>query len=119
MAGDAFKIDLQPVYQGLLEFGVRVERGVFAAIEWQRGPAESWMRTNASWTDQTTNARNGLIAMSAHKPGLSHELILAHTVPYGIWLEVRFAGRYAIIDRSIVNQGNAVMKNISGLFGKI
>jgi hypothetical protein len=28
---------------------------------------------------------------------VSHELILLHSMPYGIWLEVRWSGRYAII----------------------
>lgn len=54
------------------------------------------MRTNARWTDRTTNARNGLLA-KRFGDGDGASIVLYHSVPYGIWLEVRWSGRYAII----------------------
>ena len=57
---------------------------------------ESWMKQHAPWTDRTANARNGLFA----KPEARDDqvrIVFSHTVPYGVWLEIRWEGRYAII----------------------
>lgn len=61
--------------------------------------AEGYMKVNAPWTDRTGNARNGLTATADLSQAGSGTYIihLYHKVPYGIWLETRFAGRYAII----------------------
>lgn len=85
--------------------------------------AEAYAKQNAPWVDQTTNARNGLFA----KPEFdrpSYRIIIGHAVPYGIWLEVRFAGRYAILEPTVRTQGIEVMKTIQagymrGLIGGI
>lgn len=58
--------------------------------------AESEARHNAPWVDRTGNARNGLRGIpEAQHP--HYAIVLAHSVNYGIWLEVRWAGRYAVI----------------------
>lgn len=62
-----------------------------------RPKVESSARLNAPWTDQTTNARNGLVATYVRDDADTHSIILAHRVPYGIFLETRFAGKFAII----------------------
>jgi hypothetical protein len=62
--------------------------------------AEAYARINAGWTDRTGNARQGLTAIARNSAG-HHEIILYHTMPYGIWLEIRFAGRYGIIRGTI------------------
>lgn len=62
--------------------------------------AEAYARVNAPWTDRTTNARGGLEAQAFNSKD-HHEIVLYHTMPYGIWLEVRFAGKYAIITPTI------------------
>lgn len=62
--------------------------------------AEAYAKINAGWTDRTTNARDGLIAIARNSKD-HHEIILYHTMPYGIFLEIRWAGRYAIIRPTI------------------
>lgn len=64
--------------------------------------AERDMKRNAPWTDQTGNARNGLYArpfeaMAGNVEDYQVGVILGHTVSYGIWLEVRWNGRFAIV----------------------
>lgn len=65
--------------------------------------AEAYARTHAIWTDRTTNARSGLTAdaIVSGSKGWHYEIWVYHKVNYGIWLEVRFAGRYAIIKPTI------------------
>ena len=60
--------------------------------------AESGMKKNASWTDRTGNARKGLYAV-AGRDGNMFWVELGHgpTIHYGIWLENRWNGRYAIV----------------------
>lgn len=74
-----------------------IDAAVAAVFEYYATRAESAMREGARWQDQTGNARAGLGATAVHVPLLRHELVLFHGMPYGIWLEVRWAGKYAII----------------------
>ena len=43
--------------------------------------------------------------MAAHEsvPMVYHRLTVYHTMPYGLWLEVRWSGRYAIIGPTMVD----------------
>lgn len=74
----------------------RVQRNVLAAAHWSAPQGEAYMRNNASWTDRTGNARNGLRATVVQGPD-SVAIVLFHSVPYGVFLEVRWGGKYAII----------------------
>jgi hypothetical protein len=75
---------------------------------------ENYMKLNAPWTDQTTNARNGLIAR-AFQEGDTVGIDLAHSVAYGIFLEVKWSGRYAIIEPTIQAMGPVVMRRFERL----
>ena len=80
--------------------------------------ARGYARKNAPWTDRSTNARNGLFA-EASSAGSMHRITVGHTVPYGIWLEVRWSGRYAIIRPTIDHEGPEVMASVSQLFSRV
>jgi hypothetical protein len=80
-----------------------VDAGVDLAFDVLRPRAEAYARSNAKWTDRTGNARNGLKAQHDKVPMVSHTLTVFHSMPYGIWLEVRWSGRYAIIGPTLVN----------------
>jgi hypothetical protein len=70
--------------------------GIALAFDVQAAQSTAYMKTNAPWTDRTSAARNGLHAVATHSKS-RFELILSHAVSYGIWLEVKFSGRDAII----------------------
>ncbi|MGE3487447.1 MAG: hypothetical protein AB7L09_22225 [Nitrospira sp.] len=71
-------------------------KAIQLAVEAMCTRAITMMREGAPWTDRTTAARNGLVAIPENQDdGASMHLI--HSVPYGIWLEIRWSGRYAII----------------------
>jgi hypothetical protein len=70
--------------------------------------SETYAKTRAKWTDRTSNARSGLSAdyrISAGSGGASFEIDVYHRVKYGIWLEVRYNGKYAIINRTVAYEG--------------
>jgi hypothetical protein len=75
---------------------------------------ENYMRNEAPWTDRTGNARNGLLAR-AFKEGDSVGIDLFHSVPYGIFLEAKHNGAYAIIQPTIDHMGPIVMEHFRRL----
>lgn len=97
----------------------RIDLGITAILERARPRAETYMKNNAPWTDQTGNARQGLHAAVERQRLKSYALILAHTVEYGIWLEVAHGGRNRVIEPSVRAQGNLIMRDISGLFSEV
>jgi len=96
----------------------KVNAGLFALTEFWAPKVQSHARVNASWVDQTGNARQGLSARAQHAP-TSHAIVLFHSVPYGIWLEVRWSGRYAVILPTIESLGRQVMGDVRGLMGRL
>lgn len=90
---------LSPALKKLLP---KVDAQVSAVFEYMESRAASMMRTNATWTDRTGNARNTLGAKHVATPMVRHQLILYHTMPYGIWLEVRWSGKYAVIGPTMI-----------------
>lgn len=57
---------------------------------------EAHMKGNAPWNDQTGNARAGLFARPEFGAGEA-KIVFGHSVFYGIFLETRWSGRYAIV----------------------
>jgi hypothetical protein len=104
---------------GLEEFPDVLDRALSRSMDFFTPQVEGYARSNAPWTDRTGNARNGLRATTEHSPGSRHAIVLSHSVPYGIWLEVRWDGRYAAIEPTINAMGPQVMQSIQGLIGRM
>ncbi|AYN57964.1 hypothetical protein HWB90_gp014 [Mycobacterium phage Fowlmouth] len=99
-------------------FEERVKTDITAVFLRSKPLAEQYMRTNAPWQDQTTNARNGLHAEVESDFDTFWELICAHSVFYGIYLETRFSGRYAILMPTILEFGNQIMNQMTRIMAK-
>ena len=97
----------------------KLDLGMTAILERAKPRAERYMKYNAPWTDRTGNARQGLHAATERHKLRLYALIFAHTVEYGIWLEVTHGGVNRIIEPSVRNQGDALMRDVSGLFGAV
>lgn len=107
--------DLSP---NLASLQSRMEAAVFAAMSMYSSRVEAYAKGNAPWNDQTGNARNALSA-EAYRTAGATGIVLYHQMPYGIWLEVRWGGRYAIIIPTIERMGPEVMTAIRGLLGRL
>lgn len=101
---------------GLKEFHDKFEDRLTTFTAYQADKVQSYARTNAPWTDRTGNARGGLFA-KAHSNAGNHTIVLYHTVPYGIWLEVRFSGRFAVIRPTIQKEGRRIMADLRTFMG--
>ena len=108
MASNGIVWDDRALRAAIASMGPKIERGIVAAMAYHAPRAVAYARQNAPWTDRTSNARNALFAR-VERDGQAYRLIVAHGVPYGIWLEVRFSGRFAIIRRTVDHEGPQVM----------
>lgn len=96
----------------LAAFSAGVNFGIGATLEHVAEDIEEWMKENAPWDDRSGAAREGLGA--DYRPqGFLHEIVMYHTEDYGIWLEVRWSGRYAIIVPALEHWGPIAMGELS------
>ena len=119
MAGSqrSFQWKTETLFKNTKVFKPQFERALVALTEFYGTKIETEAKRNAPWTDRTGNARNGLTTAVEHEPFKRHTIVLSHRVPYGIWLEVKNAGAYAIIMPTLRVQGEAMMKTLNNLLG--
>lgn len=98
----------------LNQFGPRVKRAMVVAAKYIEPQAEKHMKENAPWTDRTGNARNGLKAQTEVNTN-QVILYLFHQVPYGPYLELRWSGRYQIINPTIEVFAPKLMAKVADL----
>lgn len=105
--------DFDTLTPGLQELLPKIDAAVDIAFDHAEPMAETYARTNAPWTDQTGNARNGLMATHIADHMVSHSLVVYHTMHYGYWLEIRWSGRYAIIGPTLVHMSEELAKMVA------
>lgn len=115
----SFTIELSSLDHNLKNFDQRARRAISATMTYQAAQSETWMRTNARWTDRTTNARNGLFATVDDLGRDAWLLVLSHSVSYGIWLEVANSGKYAIVRPALLRANRELMQRLSKLFERM
>lgn len=95
----------------LVTFTVKVEAATAVLVERMAEKVEAYAKENAPWEDDTGQARRGLTAKYSFNGG-HHTISLYHTVDYGIWLEIKNSGEYAIILPTIEVMGPRIMREI-------
>jgi hypothetical protein len=96
-----------------------LNRNVYQVLRFHQPKVVAHAKTNAPWEDRTSNARNGLNAQVDVIAPHVYALTLYGSVPYQIWLEVRFAGKYAIIMPTIRIYGPLVMASFTKLLERM
>ena len=101
----------------------QTDRIIKATMSRQGTISTASMKTNAPWTDDTGAARAGLHSINVNTrlagDNARYELILSHTVFYGIWLEIANSGRYQIIMPEVRKAGKQIMEDLEDLFGEL
>ena len=105
---------------GLERFPSELQLAIQATFQEQAPRVAEYMKRNAPWNDRTGDARAGLGAdfVGDRYFGGSY-LRLYHGVPYGIFLETRFAGKYAIIAPTLVSEGDRIMGEMRNLINSM
>ncbi|MEX0975040.1 MAG: hypothetical protein WD024_06830 [Bacillota bacterium] len=87
------------VIDHLRGWGDRRRAAIVALAKNYAGTLEARAKQNASWTDRTGNARNGLFG-AVQVSGIKADTVvirLAHSMDYGPFLELANDGKYAIL----------------------
>ncbi len=81
------------------QYGDKVFVAVHAVASRIATEAQNEMRSNAPWTDRTGNARSALFSIAEQAAKDMVILYLSHgtAIYYGVFLETKYAGKYAII----------------------
>lgn len=116
--GIDFTLDM-PLTRSVKVFDDRLDRAIAGAVKQRSHIAEGWMKQNAPWTDRTGNARSGLTAITEHQAKVHHTIWMFGRVPYIIWLEIRHAGRYAIIVPAVLDQGPKLMRTFVKIIDRL
>jgi hypothetical protein len=115
----SFRIQLDELDYNLKNFDPRAKRAIKATMDFQAAKSETRMRSNAPWTDRTTNARNGLFATVIENSPTAWMLLLSHSVAYGIWLEVIENGKYAAVRPEWLRAQRELMQRLSRVFERM
>jgi hypothetical protein len=108
---------VQEFNQGFDRYERRVRQAVYQVGQYWAAVFEEYAKTNAPWQDQTANARQSLHAFVEQLSDDTVRLYLSHGVEYGIWLEVRWQGRYAIIWPTIERHLEEIRLMLQRIFG--
>lgn len=95
----------------LREYSDELDRAVRFAMDYHAAEGAARMKMNAPWSDQTGAARSGLFTVTEHTKG-HYTIVFSHSVNYGIWLEVKFSGRDAVIMPTILSVGQDLLQNL-------
>lgn len=107
--------ETQELQEKLKSITEDLDEKIAAIFEANQAWAMAWMKLNAPWTDDTGAAREGLTA-TAYSNGSSHEMLLAYSVNYGIWLEVANSGRFQILGPAMRYVSQKILKDMNDIF---
>jgi len=82
------------------EYIKRKKAGLYALLDNWAGQLEGYAKTHAPWTDRTGHARQSLHG-GVDIRGDQQVLYLSHGVEYGIHLESKHSGNYAIVGPTV------------------
>lgn len=75
--------------------------GIYQLAQHYEPLIQGWMQENAAWEDRTSNARQTLSAEVERLAEAAVEILMAHGMDYGIFLELAHGGRWAIIGPAV------------------
>jgi len=112
---------------GLQEFDARSWAAAVAVAEFIAQKMQDDARRNAPWSDRTGNARSGLFGAvdsggrneAGQITALAERVVkiyLAHTMEYGVYLELAHGEKYAIIWPTIERHLPELKRLLDGIF---
>lgn len=111
-----FQVDT--LSSGLANFQFRTANEMADIAQQFAGELVDYARKNAPWNDRTGDARQG-IETEVRLENRSLEIDLYHTIEYGIWLEIRWGGRYAIIIPTVEQKGSELFARMDNMLSEI
>lgn len=105
--------------KGLAQFEIKMREHMEEIANDFAQELVDYARSHAPWEDRTGDARAGLD--SAVETGRGQNLVVSlfHTVDYGIWLEVRWGAKYAIIIPTVEQKGPELLAKMERMMDRI
>lgn len=97
----------------------KLDRALQGVCRFWDGKIEEHMKLEAPWTDRTSAARNGLAAQHQRVEFMHHRIVMTHAVYYGIYLETKNDGRYAIIRPTLNTHAPKVMGTLVKILDRL
>jgi hypothetical protein len=119
MAKVTFEYDAQEIRTNIRNLDRRMESAIDATMDYEAAWATGQLKMRAPWTDRTGAARTGLLAVANKLGPGAHEIIMAYSVHYGIWLEIANSGKYAVIGPFMPILGRQVMHDLEHLIDRL
>lgn len=97
--------------------GSGIDAQVLAVASVVADETATWMKANHRWVNRTGEAEAKLQASAVQ---LAQHLIAVYIVqgaPHGIWLELRWGGRYGIIPDALMYAYPRIMDQLRGVLG--
>lgn len=96
-----------------------LNRNIYQVLRYHEPNLAAQAKTDAAWKDRTGNARTGLGSSVQIIGKHQYALVLYGSVKYQIWLEVRFAGKYAVIMPTLVSYAPKVYASLYKLLDRM
>lgn len=112
MADTSFTLDTSGINLDL--FNERFNAAIEAKCNKKSKELESYAKDNKIWENRSSHAWQGLTG-TYEVDDKGAVIVLAHTVDYGLWLELAHEKKYAIVEPTIRLQSQAVFDSFQGL----
>ena len=118
MARVGFEFDPKNMIQRINEAASKSEIAISMYAENAALTLQNYAREHRPWTDRTGHARQRLTG-SVARVSQGYQIILAHGVDYGVWLELAHEKRYAIIQPTIQAKSPEVLSGFNKLLERL
>lgn len=107
---------IEQMQRKMEEYGRRVLQAVHSVATYWTPVIEAYAKENATWTDRTGNARQGLRGFVEDLSETTVAIYLTHSVDYGVYLELEYQQRYAIIMPTLEAHYQPIKEMLNGIF---
>lgn len=108
-----------PIPERLVAASAALPVAIGRVMEYNANDGQNYMRENAPWTDRTGNARQGLFARYYKESKMRHVIVLYHSVPYGVYLELAMGRRYKIVEPAWRRTAEQTMSDLNKVMGAL
>lgn len=104
-----YHLDFTALASVIPNYEKKTEQAIGMYVDMASKKVEASAKADRPWKDRTSRARNGLMtAVDKTKDG--YEIVLYHTVEYGVMLELAHQKKYSIIQPTIQKLGPEIIK---------
>ncbi|WP_460357172.1 hypothetical protein [Mycobacterium sp. ZZG] len=119
MARARIQFDDGGLRRNLATFNRDLDRRVGRVMDAESDYATAYLKAHAPWRDNSGAARAGLSATVSDLGRGSYELLLSYSVHYGIFLETKESGKYAVITPAMRIIGQKLLDDLTHIIDRM